>query len=374
MGNIKKIALTGGPCAGKTTSIERIKAEFCEKDYNVLVVPEAATLLINMGIRPFGNNAVSMLEFQKYVLETQEILEEFATRNAKQSNNDTIIICDRGFLDSKAYITETEFKELLSIYDKKELDYMHSYDLVIHLRTAAYGKEEFYTLDNNGARTETPDEARMKDTLTLNSWLGHPKLVIVGNDTNFEEKQNRVLSEIYNILGKPYPIQRQYKYLVDSIHLNNFDKTAGVVRLDIEQYILTQDEKEEVTYRRTVKDNETYYKAKIKRDTDIENERIATERSITDREYYLNMPKDKTPIRKIRYCFEYNNQYFSIDFFEDGLCILEVEHTNKNYITQIPDFITISEDITLNTEYRNSSIYNRINKKDKSLENKKADN
>ena len=34
---IKKIVLTGGPCAGKTTAIQEIEKEFTEKGYLVLI-------------------------------------------------------------------------------------------------------------------------------------------------------------------------------------------------------------------------------------------------------------------------------------------------------------------------------------------------
>lgn len=40
MKSIKKIVLTGGPCGGKTTSIQKIVEEFEEKNYKVIVVPE----------------------------------------------------------------------------------------------------------------------------------------------------------------------------------------------------------------------------------------------------------------------------------------------------------------------------------------------
>ena len=75
MGNCKKIVLTGGPCAGKTTAIQRIVQEFTEKGYNVLVINEAATELIMGGIRPFGDNALDMVEFQNYVLDNMIQLE-----------------------------------------------------------------------------------------------------------------------------------------------------------------------------------------------------------------------------------------------------------------------------------------------------------
>jgi 6-phosphofructokinase len=71
MYNHKKIAITGGPCAGKTTAMQKIVQEFTEKGYKVFVVSEAATELINGGIRPFGDGALPMYEFQKCIIDMQ---------------------------------------------------------------------------------------------------------------------------------------------------------------------------------------------------------------------------------------------------------------------------------------------------------------
>ena len=57
---VAKIVLTGGPCAGKTTTISRIEEHLNEKGYHVLVLNECATELIKGGIRPFGENALSV--------------------------------------------------------------------------------------------------------------------------------------------------------------------------------------------------------------------------------------------------------------------------------------------------------------------------
>ena len=175
MSRCKKIVLTGGPCAGKTTAMQRIVQEFTEKGYNVLVIGETATELINGGIKPFGDNALDMLEFQNYVLDlqiTKELLYERVLSNYEQ---DTIILCDRGIMDNRAYISDEEFKQLLKNRNINEMDVMSSYDLVIHLVTAADGAEEFYTLANNSARTETPAQAILADRKTMDSWLGHNK-------------------------------------------------------------------------------------------------------------------------------------------------------------------------------------------------------
>ena len=43
MSKITKIVLTGGPCAVKTTALQRIEKEFTEKGYKVFIIGESAT-------------------------------------------------------------------------------------------------------------------------------------------------------------------------------------------------------------------------------------------------------------------------------------------------------------------------------------------
>jgi signal recognition particle GTPase len=47
--NITRILLTGGPCAGKTTALAAISQDLTQLGYKVLVVPEAATLIMKGG-------------------------------------------------------------------------------------------------------------------------------------------------------------------------------------------------------------------------------------------------------------------------------------------------------------------------------------
>ena len=116
--------------------------------------------------------------------------------------------------------------------------------------------------------------------------------------------------------------------------------------------------------RKTTKDGDSTYSSTTKRETANPSERITTSRRITNRDYneLLEQTEDK-PIRKYRYCFSYNKQYYKLDFFEEpnGLMILETGLTNENDIVDVPDFIKISRDITDDLEYRNSSIYRKIN-------------
>lgn len=361
----KKIVLTGGPCAGKTTSIQAIEKEFTEKGYQVLIVPEAATILINSGIRCFGNYALSKLDFQSQVITLQMTLESLAEETASKSAAQTIILCDRGVLDDKAYVTKEEWQKILSQFGTTDLQLMNRYDLVIHLRTAALGKEEFYTLDNNSARTETKEQAREQDKKTLDSWLGHEKLTIIGNETSFEEKIGKVIKEIYHSLSKPYPIQIQRKYLVENIDLTKIEEIK-LVKLDIEQYMMKSG-KVEYIYRKTGKEDDVKYTVITKIDTDINNERITTQRQITEEEYNRYYPTEEIPIRKTRYCFEYQNEYFRLDIFEHGLKMLEIEITSQNQEIVIPDFIDIEKEVTADKQYRNGSIYKALNSKEKGV-------
>lgn len=363
-----KIVLTGGPCAGKTTAMQSIEKEFTEKGYQVLIVPEAATILINSGIRPFGKYALNTKEFQRQVMTLQITLEQLADEVAHKSDTPTMIVCDRGILDDKAYVTKKEWQQLLQEFAVSELDLMSRYDVVLHLRTAALGKEEFYTLDNNSARTETIEEARVKDKKTLEGWLGHEKISIIGNNNSFDNKIKQVIKEIYHALSKPYPVQIQRKYIVNGIDLSKIEEVK-LVKLEIEQYMMESGNIEYI-YRRTQKEDEIKYTRITKIDTPINNERITTQRQISKEEYYQYQIPTKTPIRKTRYCFEYENQYFRLDIFENCFQMLEVETLTPDQQIKIPPFITVEKEVTDDKHYRNGSLYKRINLPKKEISKK----
>lgn len=357
---VLKVALTGGPCGGKTTSIKTIEEEFIERGYHVIVVPEAATILINSGIRPFGVNGLPMYEFQKYVMELQFRLEDMADQAAKEIDAKTIIVCDRGLLDDRAYVNEEEFNQLLKKFNTTKFELFSRYDLVMHLVTAANEKKEFYTTENNEARTESVEEAIEKDERTLNAWLGHDNLKIIGNDTEFSVKIAKTVREIYEILKTPYPIQKQEKYLVDDVSIDKLLKTNPVL-IEIEQYIDCNSDKE-IIYRKSKTSNEVKYTKITKEDTEKNKERIVKKKNISEDEYTSNLPEEKQIIKKTRYCFSYLNQYFKLDIFEDGLKLLEIEETNKTRTRKIPPFIAVSDEVSDTIEYRNSEIYKNKNK------------
>lgn len=205
---VKKIVLTGGPCAGKTTALVRIEQNLISLGYKVFVVGESATELIKSGVRPFGDKCLNLVEFQKIIMLYQLQKEDVYNKVLEQYTNDNVVIIyDRGLLDNKAYITDKEFKEVLNYisYNKGkkicEEGLLDRYDMVIHLVTAADGIKESYTLENNCTRTEGIEEAIDLDKRTKNAWIKHSNLKIINNEETFDIKINNVIQKIYELLN-----------------------------------------------------------------------------------------------------------------------------------------------------------------------------
>lgn len=202
---IKKIVLTGGPCAGKSTALSKLESEFLERGYAVLVVAESATELIQGGIRPFGDQAIYGVDFQKIILDYQlnkELSYEQAANYLEATGRNVIILYDRGVMDNKAYLDWIDWNHMLQEKSLIEVDLIDRYDLVIHMVTAALGKEEAYTLANNGARTETKEEAITLDQKTLSAWSSHSNLKVIDNSCEFDEKVENVLNECLALIGE----------------------------------------------------------------------------------------------------------------------------------------------------------------------------
>ena len=199
---VKKIVLTGGLCAGKSTSLNLIKEYFINLGYLVLIVNESATELIDSGLKPFGNDSLSMIDFQeivlKYQLYKEKLVEE--TANKYYSDKEIIIIYDRGMVDYKAYIGDNEYYKLLDKYNLNEINILDKFDLVIHLETAAKSKD--YTLENNNARSESKSEAIELDNKIFDAWKIHKNIFKIKASDDFLIKQNDIIKVIKEFFNK----------------------------------------------------------------------------------------------------------------------------------------------------------------------------
>jgi predicted ATPase len=66
------VALTGGPCAGKTTCLENLKKAVMKEGYNAMDVPEVPTILSNGGAKYPGPDAgEKLIAFEANLLKLQ---------------------------------------------------------------------------------------------------------------------------------------------------------------------------------------------------------------------------------------------------------------------------------------------------------------
>jgi hypothetical protein len=147
-----------------------------------------------------------ILNFQWQILKLQMSLEDSFYSLAQDTGKPCVILCDRGAMDGSAYMTVDQWEDLKAEHDLDTVTLRdtcvsvalvaHSppgliltcvfcglcrrYIAIFHLVTAANGAENFYTLENNGIRIESVEQAREIDERTCRAWIGHPKLFIFG--------------------------------------------------------------------------------------------------------------------------------------------------------------------------------------------------
>lgn len=205
--NIYKIVLTGGPCAGKTEVIEKITKLLEENGYYVIIIPETASELISSKYQPQGNKK-HILSFQEIILKAQTTKESLTnlhcqslidtSHEAIKNKKGIIVLCDRGIIDNRAYLSHDDYHALLKKFNYNELEILDTYDLVIDLISTATARPELYAL--NGVRYETIEEAAKKDQITSAAWLLHKNLKVILPTDTIEEKANLVFSHIINFI------------------------------------------------------------------------------------------------------------------------------------------------------------------------------
>ena len=357
--SITKIVITGGPCGGKSTAMSWVQNAFTQMGYTVLFVPETATELITGGVAPWtcGTNA----DYQKCQLMLQLEKERVFEQAANTMDNENIlIVCDRGTLDNKAYMKPEEFDEALSFLKTNEVELRDDYDAVFHLVTAAKGAEEFYTTENNSARTETVEQAVALDDKTVAAWTGHPHLRVIDNSCSFEDKMKKLVAEISSFLGEPEPFEIERKYLIEYPDIDWLENNPTCQRIEIIQTYLNSEDGDEIRVRqRGIEGNYIYFQTIKKKVSGVK--RVEIERRLSQSEYLkLLMDADTTKrqIRKTRYCLTYENQYFEIDvypFWHDR-AIMEIELSNENENIVFPEHIKVIKEVTDDPSYKNASL------------------
>jgi len=216
---ITTVVLTGGPCAGKTTLMEKFRNEVANiPNVKVFFAKEAATFLKQSGIN--FDDAGKDDTFQRLIVEQQLVAErnaritaeKFATKNKDYK---VIIVCDRGIMDGEAYFDKKyQFAELLADYELTRKTVFKRYDMVLFLRSAAVGAPEFYTTMDGTPRDETPERATALDAGVYKAWCDHPNFHALENSFKFYEKLDIAVRLILEAAGIQVPSKIFKRYLI----------------------------------------------------------------------------------------------------------------------------------------------------------------
>ena len=207
-GCIVKVALTGGPCGGKSSFLARLQSgkdlppSLQAAAVRIFCVPEAATLLTAGGLSwADATDDDKVTEFQLALLRTQIVLEDQFYAIAKTTGQHAVIVCDRGVMDGRAYSSESQFNDLL-----RRGGYNHAklrderYDAVLHFVSAAVGAPEAYNLDNP-SRYENLEGAQQADMRLRDAYVGVGEWKIIDNipEEQFASKLQRGLDYLGNL-------------------------------------------------------------------------------------------------------------------------------------------------------------------------------
>ena len=358
--SISRIVLTGGPAAGKTTLISRILKEFkAEEGWKVITIPETATdLIAGFGIRPFGN-CISMEDFQYFVISDQLHKEKMALAGAQMVPEEKVlVIYDRAIPDDQAYVSDEQYRKTLAHFGLSPESVLSRYDAVLHLVTCAKGAEFAYNF-GNAARSESIEEARHKDDLTLRAWSGHPALCVIDNSEDFEAKIQKAISQIYKLLGQPVPAAKKRKYLISMPDCQAIKERYGASETEMMQtYLASTNTKLERRIRQQKAGEGYLYFYTEKREAE-DGSSWVTERPISEKEYiaYL-MESDLSlhSVRKTKLRFGYEKAKMEIDVYPfcQDKAILFVFGEDEEM--PLPPEIVLEKEVTGQKEYKNKQL------------------
>jgi hypothetical protein len=252
----------------------------------------------------------------------------------------------------------------------------YRYDCVIHMVTAAIGAKNFYTLANNQARTETPEQAADQDLRLREAYVGHPQLYIVDNrSVVFEEKIQRVLKIVLHQIGLPRPMSYRRKFLIK----DGKDVKIGVPyqECDIEQVFLQPTVAGERT-RIVKRGQQGVYNYAIYHTTvsDDGTEEATVSRPISAKTY-VSLIQQADPARVITAkrlrSFVWKDHYYELHMYQTpghglGTQVLSVEVEpllvqEKGASTFIPPFCTdlVKKDVTSDDYYSSYDLAKKKN-------------
>jgi predicted ATPase len=317
---VREVVLTGGPCAGKTTAMAEVAERLRAEGWRVLVVPEAATMFIEGGVSDIAELAadpVRMGRFQRALISTQGALRHrYRALAAALGDERCVILYDRAECDAAAYVPSEWFAAALAAEGTSLLEVRDSYDAVVHLRSAAVGAPDAYSLESNPARRETVDEAAALDEATLAAWVGHHRLTIVGNYDDFADKVDRTFVAVAAALGEPAPLEVERKFVCLAEPDQQRLVSMPVVEI-VQTYLRCDEPGAERRVRRMFEPvtgavlwTETV-KRRVAPSVRVEDERVISALEAT--ELLCDPDPERVPVRKLRRAFVDGDRTFVLD-------------------------------------------------------------
>jgi predicted ATPase len=193
------VCLIGGPASGKSSVLKAIRRSFSGRE--VVIVREAASYLLHHNFpRPDGTRE-RLNAFQDAIVHRQFRLEAAARARARR-NRIPVVVCDRGVLDTAAYLLGglPEFEER---YQLTPAMVFKRYDLVVDLATVA-SVPELYARDQKSSLhlSENIEEALKLSKKTSDLWKQHPRHWHVDLKDTVEEKCAVVIDRLRKMIEK----------------------------------------------------------------------------------------------------------------------------------------------------------------------------
>ncbi len=172
---IRTVVLTGGPSGGKSTLHNQIGEQLT----GVYLVPETATMLLSGGFPAPSErhpwDETWQADFQVAIAAGQLAVENISKRRAEREGK-SLIVLDRGRPDGAAYLPGG-MREFEAITGQDERTMLHSYDMVLHMPTAA--AHQAYDQSSNPHRFEEAAAALELDERIMKVWENHPNRIVL---------------------------------------------------------------------------------------------------------------------------------------------------------------------------------------------------
>ncbi|XP_035226338.1 TRPL translocation defect protein 14-like isoform X2 [Stegodyphus dumicola] len=364
---VYRLVLTGGPCSGKTTGQARLCTFFENLGWKVYRVPEAATVLLNGGVRFPDLTPSDAEKFQENLLKTMMAMEETYFSLAATCNRNCLVICDRGTMDAAAFIPKDVWDKMLSANGWNPVQLRDNrYNQVVHLITAANGAEEFYNIEDNSCRTEGIELARTRDLRAAEAWIGHPYIDVIDNSTDFDTKLRRLIASVCRRIGidtgdRLATNSHKLKFLVGNLAQDSEFPPFQDFEV-VHDYLVTSHPRIQSRLRKRGQNGNWSY-MHTQRRCDVNTQVIEVKRQITHRDY-VNMLAQRDDkhytVYKLRRCFMLNNMYMQMDIYKspchprcDGLILLETYTTLKGneLIGRLSPFLNVVKEVTGDPSY-----------------------